>query len=519
MNEEKKRTVLLIISVVTLMIFAVGVTYAYFRTQGGGATQTDINVKTATTDSLVFSTGSDIFFTADQTSFGKGKGNKMGSSFAKVVLTANNSTNSATANYYVYLNITENSFKYTTSNKTAELILSITDKDGNEIKNLEGVSYVTIGGVSGYDITNKEGLVKIANNHEIVSTGTKEEDWNITITLVNLDSDQTANAGATFKAKINIQKEKINSVLADVCASGANLANCIKTLSTSSTVTGIYHHDQSLTNGANDDSYRYAGASENVNNYVCFGSDASTCPSENLYRIIGVFGSEVKLVKATFAKTDLLGTDGDYTGNTDYYYWNYKNDTTINNGKGSNDWTTSLLNKVNLNTNFINNIGTTWANKIATHSWQIGGNKSSKILYIPVKDVYQNEIINPEKTVTYEAKIGLIYANDYGFSSNPSYWLNVFYNNNLSFNENVNYSGNYSAAKSRNWYAIMTGSSPIITKYTNDASSVYYVSTLGFLHADSVKYNHYIVRPSFYLNSNVTYTGGDGSSTLPIRIN
>ena len=81
MNEARKRTVLMIISVVTLIIFAVGVTYAYFRTQGGGATQTDINVKTATTDSLVFSTGSDIFFTADQTSFGKGKGNIYKGSF------------------------------------------------------------------------------------------------------------------------------------------------------------------------------------------------------------------------------------------------------------------------------------------------------------------------------------------------------------------------------------------------------------------------------------------------------
>ena len=518
MNEARKRTVLLIISVVTLMIFAVGVTYAYFRTQGGGATQTDINVKTATTDSLVFSTGSDIFFTADQTSFGKGKGNKMGSSFAKVVLTANNSTNSATANYYVYLNITENSFKYTTNNKTAELILSITDKAGNEIKNLEGVSYVTIGGVSGYDITNKEGLVKIANNHEIVSTGTKEEDWNITITLVNLDSDQTANAGATFKAKINIQKEKINSVLADVCASGANLANCIKTLSTSSTVTGIYHHDQSLTNGANDDSYRYAGASENVNNYVCFGSDASTCPSENLYRIIGVFGSEVKLVKESLAKSDLLGTDGDYTGNNDHYYWNYKNDTTINDGKGSNDWTTSLLNKVNLNTNFINNIGTTWANKISIHSWQIGGNTYSKIINASMKDVYQNEIVNPSSNKTYDAKIGLIYTNDYGFSASPIYWKNIFYDPSHSWEENKKLDGNYSAAKYNNW---LTKMNPYwsITKNSENQYTPFFINNFGIVSNSNANVTWSTAQPSFYLNSNITYVSGDGSLDLPIRIN
>ncbi len=516
MNEARKRTVLMIISVVTLIIFAVGVTYAYFRTQGGRATQTDINVKTATTDSLVFSTGSDIFFTADQTSFGKGKGNKMGSSYAKVVLTANNSTNSATANYYVYLNITENSFKYTTSNKTAELILSITDKAGNEIKNLEGVSYVTIGGVSGYDITNKEGLVKIANNHEIVSTGTKEEDWNITITLVNLDSDQTANAGATFKAKINIQKEKINSVLADVCASGANLANCIKTLSTSSTVTGIYHHDQSLTNGANDDSYRYAGASENVNNYVCFGSDASTCPSENLYRIIGVFGSEVKLVKASYAKSDLLGTDGDYAGNNSYY-WNYKNDTTINDGKGSNDWTTSLLNKVNLNTNFINNIGTTWANKITTHSWQIGGNFWSKIGVVVMKEVYQNEIVNPASNKTYDAKIGLMYASDYSYSASPRYWQNIFYNSNYTFNENKNLEGNYSLVKNFNWNAY-DRSNFFISKNSDNSEGIFYMNNNGFVSNGSANSSWAGVYPTFYLSSNITYVSGEGTEKNPLRI-
>ena len=34
-------------------------------------------------------------------------------------------------------------------------------------------------------------------------------------------------------------------------------------------VNGIYYHDANLTNGAGDNSYRYAGA--NPNNYVCFG--------------------------------------------------------------------------------------------------------------------------------------------------------------------------------------------------------------------------------------------------------
>ena len=75
------------------------------------------------------------------------------------------------------------------------------------------------------------------------------------------------------------------------------LADYIKGLYTSQGSNGIYYHTSSLANSAGDNSYRYAGA--NPNNYVCFGSNASTCPSDNLYRIIGVFGSEVKLIKST----------------------------------------------------------------------------------------------------------------------------------------------------------------------------------------------------------------------------
>ena len=72
----------------------------------------------------------------------------------------------------------------------------------------------------------------------------------------------------------------------------------------------IYYHDSNLTNGANDNSYRYAGS--DPDNYVCFGSDESTCPTDNLYRIIGVFDGKVKLIKADYATSALLGTDGDY---------------------------------------------------------------------------------------------------------------------------------------------------------------------------------------------------------------
>ena len=85
----------------------------------------------------------------------------------------------------------------------------------------------------------------------------------------------------------------------------------------------IYYHDSSLTNGAGDNSYRYAGASDVVNNFVCFGSTLDICPTDSLYRIIGVFGDQVKLIKYDYATSALLGTDVDYsaqyTYGSDYY--------------------------------------------------------------------------------------------------------------------------------------------------------------------------------------------------------
>ena len=61
----------------------------------------------------------------------------------------------------------------------------------------------------------------------------------------------------------------VKPTIANTCSSGKNLATCIKTFGDKgSSVSNIYYHDASLTNGAGDNSYRYAGASDQVNNYV-----------------------------------------------------------------------------------------------------------------------------------------------------------------------------------------------------------------------------------------------------------
>ena len=527
MNNNKKQALILsIIAVATLIALVVGATYAYFKAQGGASSSTEVKVTTYTTDMLTFTTGNAISLYADQSSFGQEKGSLSGETFAKATLVANNKTNEATDNYYVYFNIENNTFKYTLGNDKPELILTVTGPDGNEVTSLPGLTHKVVQdrenkSISGFDVTTTNGLITIANKKTITATPNAEEQYTLKLTFVNYEGDQTANATSSLSAKIMIQKEPIAKT---------TLASYITNLYTGTQgKNGIYYHDASLTNGAGDNSYRFAGASDQVNNYVCFGSNVTPCPENNLYRIIGVFGDQIKLIKSDYATSALLGADGDYSkmytangwDNSSYkgnnlanvagYTWNYKNNTTINSGAGSNTWSTSLLNKTNLNKNFITNIGADWAAKIDTTTWKVGGNTYANIASQPAKTAYQNEIISPVTTnttdnaTTYSAKIGLMYASDYGFAAAPSAWIT-----NLS-------SYNGEAIKNVNWM-YMGLLEWTISRYADNASYVFNVSSTGRVSSDSAS-SAFGVRPVFYLSSSVNYASGSGSATDPITIN
>ena len=521
--QNKKQIILSIIAIVTLAILVIGASFAYFAAQGNTSAQTSATVKTYTVDVFSFETGNPISFSLNQENFASGKGNQTGSTFAKAILTANNKTNTATEHYYMYLNISENTFTYTQNENTPEILLTITDGT-NPVTNITSLTYKTVtdgkgNSISGYDITNKTGLITLFSNREITTTSTKTENWNITVTFINYNADQSKNAGKTFSGKVLIQKEEYKQPLAEYV---------ISQYTRTQGENGIYYHNSSLANGAGDNSYRYAGA--NPNNFVCFGSTTSPCPTDNLYRIIGVFGESyhgvsgkqlVKLIKYDYANSNLLGTDGDYanskTPDATYYkgsltslntyYWNYK-------ATKKNTWSTSLLNKTNLNTNFINNIGTTWANKIAIVTWKVGGNTAANIYSKTPSVAYQNEVVNPtpgsySKETEYSAKIGLMYASDYGFAAVPEAWTTTLYNYGGSVNgatirsQNWMYMGNYEWTISRR------------ADYSDRAFYVYYG---GNVDDNYVGYD-YAVRPSFSLLSSINYVSGSGSMSDPIVIN
>ena len=141
--ESRKVKLLSIIAIVALLVLIVGATFAYFQVSGSTGTSADLRVTTYTSDVFNFEVGNDISIYADQTSFASGKGNATGSTFAKAILTANNKTNTATRNYYLYLNIKSNNFIYSQDENTPELILTITDGT-NPVTDIEGLTYKTV---------------------------------------------------------------------------------------------------------------------------------------------------------------------------------------------------------------------------------------------------------------------------------------------------------------------------------------------------------------------------------------
>ena len=269
----------------------------------------------------------------------------------------------------------------------------------------------------------------------------------------------------------------------------------------------IYYHDSTLANGAGDNSYRYAGASETTNNYVCFGSTESPCPTDNLYRIIGVFNGKVKLVKYNDIGTfDTSKYDATSFADTEAYNA--------------------------LNSTFIDTFDIKWKNMISTENWISGIVSSSSVSKLNFKNNNTNvkflagSATSPLTINWYTAKnwyivesgaehklsmkIGTISISELRYAMNSSNW-------NLSTLDNTSW---LYYSKNEAFYLF-----ECFTDNTISDTMGYYMTTDGILYAyisptkispleDITTY----VRPSFYLVSSVLYKSGIGTSYDAIYI-
>lgn len=329
---------------------------------------------------------------------------------------------------------------------------------------------------------------------------------------------------------VSLGVESISQINDGSTSNENSLANYIKGLYTMQGANNLYYHNGTLENGINDGSYRYAGSYETTNNWVCFGSNITPCPYDNLYRIIGVFNEKnieteateerVKLIKAYEAGEITLGASpqGTASKNSKYYRGELSSipgySWSGNSAVASNNWENSTLNTNILNGTYLTKLGNEWSDKIAVTEWSIGGNTYNNIITSTPAKVYQNEKISPAKNTKIQNKVGLMYASDYGFISDIVNWglpLSEYGKDNN---------------KNNNW--IFLGFSEwLITSNSSVASHVIGIGTNGNGESnnDCGKVGHnsasasYAIRPTFYLNTDVKFLGGSGTQSDPYRIN
>ena len=486
MAKNKRNIILAILLVLILAVIALLIgrfTYSYFGAQVSEDLKSE-GETTASGDTIIFSKGNNLSIAASTDNFYVGSGNLADTTNPSVRLIASNKTNEAVASYYAGIIINKNTFTYSGSN--AELILTVRDENNNLVTtSSDTLEYVTVNGVSGFDITGKTGAFNIVSNHPISTTSSTTgttHTWTFTLTFVNLDTDQSINENATLDMEVVLQRDEINM--------GKLSDYIINNVYTSDGENGLYYHDGigTYTNAsqeAGDNSYRYSGA--NLNNYVCFGSDAATCPDDNLYRIIGLFDDDkdgvynIKLIKNT-----IYGAA----------YWSGASSNT------NNTWESSSLNTDILNGNYLISLGNL-AENIAITEWQVGGMVSS--ITNTVKSYYDAEVVSNSLSEFYSAKVGLMYVSDYGYATIPENWND--YISDTSYRDDGN-----------NWLFSSNATEWVLTRQSDNTDLAFALNIDGFVSGGIVYIGTFVFRPVFYLNSDVTLDSGSGTNADPYRL-
>jgi len=265
-----------------------------------------------------------------------------------------------------------------------------------------------------------------------------------------------------------------------------------------------------------DQNIRYYGS--NPNNYVLFNNE--------LWRIIGVFGNNVKLVRS-----ESLGS----------LSWD-SSESSINEGWGVNEWSQADL-KSYLNTMYYggdttvtcydgqnkkevtcptNKLDETSKSLIDKHTWNTGAidyntRTNTLAFYKDERGKQTGKICNGgagcndtvERTTEWTGYIGLPYATDYAYASSESV---------CETNMQKQDSSNNYICKNNNWMQRSTWAwyfSPFV-----DGSFARYAWCVS---GDGVAYgnraaNSIAVAPSIYLKSNVLIESGNGTSTDPYEL-
>ena len=273
-------------------------------------------------------------------------------------------------------------------------------------------------------------------------------------------------------------------------------------------ISNLYEYDGESNNlkidNTVDQNIRYYGS--NPNNYVKFNNE--------LWRIIGVFGNNVKLVRK-----DRLGK----------LSWD-SSESSVNGGWGVNEWSQSAL-KNYLNTMYYggtsvtcyngqnkkevtcpaNKLDNTSKSLIDNYTWNTGaiewGKASDTLAFYKDERGNLTGLINNdtvERTTTWPGYIGLPYATDWAYASGNDI-CEVNMHSKDSSNKYICLNDNWMSKGEEYW---------TLSPRASNVNGIWMVSNFVSVWANSAS-SPYALHPSIYLKNNVQIISGTGTSSDP----
>ena len=195
------------------MFVLIGFTFAYVIDQISGGAISRVFITADTADSLEFLVDKDISIKPTQFNFTQGGVDLSDTATATARLKANSTDKTANYRYNVYFLIEKNEYIYTTEDHKPEMLLQVTNPNGENVTSMSGLTYNET--LNGFDITNLVDYITIAENYEISSnssTSFTEQNWIITVKFINLDTNQIENEGKTLEGKVLIQRQEYGDI-------------------------------------------------------------------------------------------------------------------------------------------------------------------------------------------------------------------------------------------------------------------------------------------------------------------
>ena len=271
---------------------------------------------------------------------------------------------------------------------------------------------------------------------------------------------------------------------------------------------------------------RYYGASPN--NYIYFNCSDYNNQSDTTcekWRIIGVFGNQVKIMRneqigkyswntntnewpeAKLMKLLNPGYDSETSGGSLYY-----------NSKSGKCYTSySSTKSCDFTSTGIKNDAT--KNKIAEVTWNLGGWNNAKIFSNEIYGYERGDTVYSGRSKTWPGRIALPYPSDYGYATDFNKCTQNLYNYRIS-------TDSY-ACRTNDWmYPIITNSGAntgwLLTPDSGNASNAWNVNSSGYVYLGNCSgycvSGAYGVAPTLYLNAGEYFGGGDGSSASPYQL-